>query len=801
MRKVLSLTVRIKLEFFPEKESNPFIHCWSSNKHVRVFHSRSNRLDPYCIIPLDGSGTDFTPKFALNVEVTEPFTGDIGDVIGIEVLANTLNEEKTMAVIRLGDSLFSMMGIFKSQEDIILKEKIILPDYSALENHPVCKGEISISIAVNTTSSKWQMSEYSANEVNGKFLEFMFDQLLRKEHAIVNAVRDKKIPVIEPSHREVASCHLWLWMTEEGPLPAISFWILKKERFEDSEYFSRTQKSFLSMLNAVLERHNTDMETFKFKMRSLLDNKSKYVNADHIEAVRLIGSLVTCFATSLPYISDIYHKKKKSGTGFVISKEMVELFSDAARLLCGDCEDLGKLCYRVCFCLQEALWTDEVLTLVKRVLLYYIPYGGLGTVTSRYLGEKESKANCPLIGSKEDENVEAGFHIWAYATPVKITLHCLEKTNSMKLPVIDYAPPLACEDDLPILLFEGTGLMDSLLKPVEDYYHNEVDKQSAQAALKSRLHTTEKIMDAFPILRGAHRESFQTATGKKGPFRLSPFYRRQTRAYTKWFIDRGIPIGGFLWILIENIDGKEVWKYGANMRDILYSGDPKSNAAMIAFPHYEKEEILGTRESMKRLVPAGTILYPQDDDWILIKQRIDERCASLNHRLGRNLATDNDAQSCKGTFFLFKEEHTSSGAMDSLLKSISESRDFMAKFALEIFTKEVINFRLTICIRESESHHQKQIRDSIHSESPNLEKFQSFGRAFGWDNISQTSTSSDPNLTGLVNDTLSLGFEHFLVFKNDQSGLYATPFDGSNKEKEKILHSEKRQTKDIIFEK
>ena len=93
----------------------------------------------------------------------------------------------------------------------------------------------------------------------------------------------------------------------------------------------------------------------------------------------------------------------------------------------GDCEDLANLIHMVYTRLKygnpdfkdpnqhhkrHGSWNDSCLQALQRVCYLYVGFGSLGTVTSRFLNEKESKSKVVVIGSEEDKQVEIGGHMW-----------------------------------------------------------------------------------------------------------------------------------------------------------------------------------------------------------------------------------------------------------------------------------------------------------------------------------------------------------------------------------------------------
>jgi hypothetical protein len=549
--------------------------------------------------------------------------------------------------------------------------------------------------------------------------------------------------------------------SNEFDVPAIFFWVEFKKREIQEEVL-------VNLTKTALERLQVSEEMFI----QIIDNQfnSNVIMDEFMIIPRILSEVFSMISTSLRYKSDETYVSKRrqyldddeeegeeqnqeeegesDNTNNLEKKIMVELFSDAYTYLSGDCEDLAHLSYDIYRRIrngneklkdeskpykQYGGWNSLLLDRLQHVTFLYINVGQLGIVTSRWLSENEENVNINsnnpeiehiIIDSEKDKNVEVGGHMYniAMSIPDFETFY----NRSLKSGETPFKYPRSYPkwaQSLPILVIEGTGLLDPYLKPESSYYQNEENRKKFLNLMKRKINVYTNIAKRTFRLKSSSLRLMQMQTKEELNCRLSKFYRQCISCTTDVLLQENYDIAKWFWVtdlklkkkyfIDNNMEFKNKLcgsndsgiRLGVNLYDIVYK---MPYISLIAVPSMSMNEILAAKSKLKHFMPRRDILIPSSDEVSRAKQLLEQRLSNFKNKLStiskrREEVMDKTDKFQEDIFaeetyldFIFRgeeifDEETQKEIYADLIR-FKEIYD--VKIYIEILTKEIYNVRL-----------------------------------------------------------------------------------------------------------
>ena len=281
---------------------------------------------------------------------------------------------------------------------------------------------------------------------------------------------------------------------------------------------------------------------------------------------KIIAEALCLFANACDYVSD---KSFESD---------VERFIDSFQCLSGDCEDLARV---ICYCCYILYFFDESKT-KKDTLFYWL----VKWMKLYVPGMTGGIANCPSLErdgfvSKENEI----YHIYCSLIPLKYFEQVTNKEN-IKGQYYEW------EDNLPLLILEGTNYSNALLNPIFHYTGKKIP------------HPTEsirkKIEKKYPSLAElsiqSQQEHYKVEHAHEIPENdFSGFYRRVLAfwSHNEKILDWSVGYG-------DQKKGNDENGYGVDFRDFVSKSEKISFIPSFIF---KKDEFKLTLESIRKELP------------------------------------------------------------------------------------------------------------------------------------------------------------------------------------------------------
>jgi hypothetical protein len=177
-------------------------------------------------------------------------------------------------------------------------------------------------------------------------------------------------------------------------------------------------------------------------------------------------------------------------------------------------------------------------------------------------------------------------------------------------------PRYRWERDLPVLVGEGTGYMDPLVKPVECYYKGNMDHPMAKNFV-DKLSVIKNIYLNTNLTKGhglqVKRPQLRIKDEGKHKYRMNTFYREVVYSFSSKWIREGYDFGEFIWA--TKLEKEGCFEYGVTMRDRLYS----NNDLVLIVSGKPTEEEWNVYMSLLKLVPP-----PENPTFATPSQKVDE---------------------------------------------------------------------------------------------------------------------------------------------------------------------------------
>jgi hypothetical protein len=689
-----------------DKELKPYLSWWTSaNKGLyKESNINYNKKDGISEERSNGS-------VMIDIRKKETSYYSYDDSVRVECISYAESSAYRLARIKSGCSYFlvreAVLAILdKGKYETELA--IILPT-TETKKGALVKGKLKLNVTVdesqrkNLTRIKFNKpTKYDLIVENKEYLEmigvayanrttlpFIWNDLDDQPFDLESqGISDFDFRGIEPN----IGLHVPLIKNEVFPIPIWSYWV-NPDPSEISE-----ESFMLRLLDLSLDRNGMKKGDFINAIKNQFNSKASKITPMFLRALLVIAITCTLVSNSLPYIADETFVKGK--------KKIIESFHSAFRMKDGDCEDLGGLACRIAVEIKigdprlrdpnfeytkHGSWADEGLREMQKVLFLYLVYGSLGSVTSAYLGQNDGKsAKLPIIiDSESDKNVKIGFHIWGFLHPLKFIEACIERTNpDNEMKMYPSMKRYSWENDLPVLTLEGTGQLMPLLRPYQDYFQTDIEKQNAVEYISDIIAMLKRI---FMIPKSFKKGSIERKQGLLKDVensRLSTFYREPTHMYTAEFILEGYNIAEFTWLTIGE-KGKRVW--GANMRHVVLQSN---NLGLLITPGYTEEEFKLVKSVQRHLPPQGKLALKISEQR---KKQMNDLLNTLRNKF--NITETSETTLRKGkTNIYFCYEHLLNVEFQNQLKKDMDTITEIKKIDIfcEIIEEEIINFRFEL---------------------------------------------------------------------------------------------------------
>lgn len=346
----------------------------------------------------------------------------------------------------------------------------------------------------------------------------------------------------KPTMNELSKVHFPFFVTEVSAVPGARYF---SNYAMESDY---DEKVYTDLMHISLERNHITVDDFLKYGESFISGKIPRSQIDStIEGVEYNTRLnemtsafveaCTILSTSVPYIGDYidFNEDRLRKTRFDMQKSHVstESCGDALATGADDCEGVARLITRCYTGFRDIKHSEDnkVLQVAKAIANHYICMGVLGSVTARNLSESETQKDSSngrdhehdddeeeddgdesfnvegmtIINSPEDMKSGVGAHMWTMFFPKRHALQLLGRTWQNPREKIHWTDNTE-EDDypvwnerLPVLIGEGTGMLNPRLAPVSAYFDSIPMKREAINASVKQADAMMRIMSGIAV--------------------------------------------------------------------------------------------------------------------------------------------------------------------------------------------------------------------------------------------------------------------------------------------------------------
>ena len=597
----LSFVYNGRLAGFPY-ETKPSIFWWTST--IR----NAKKGTAWIKITWSDEKGQVSSKLNVTIKIDNKSPLRFDDCIWAECIVLSPNEENRYCGQRAGIGGLFIKDIFNNikksghTKKHAEKMELRLPTFIS-ENREYLKGRLDIEIdeknirKIMDLRFEEEQSEYEiTNEnmdkigqilgMNVKSTYFPFSDEAKNEGLYFSAVDER-----------IEGIHAPYWVNNLT-VPGLFYWI----NYCDSE----PDEKFVSNLARIaLDRNEISEDDFIDIVERQL-GESKIYHKNFNKCISAVGTMLTIPSTSLYYKSDeTYVSNDSDSMSSKMKKKAIESFNDPLQLLSGDCEDVSNLIHKISRMLEFGKWTDRLLIFMKEIMRIYVTVGTLGSVTAPKIGDERRGERPLLINSEEDLKSDIGAHMWCEMIPVKRFERWMNRMNKGH-PFHTYDDERnEWEDELPVMILEGTGLIKPFLRPFSEY-HEEEAKIQAEEFHRSVLRANECLFKFSKYLSAGQNERIPDMVKDIEDARVSFFYRQQTELFTDKFMNEQWQFGHFMSTYLSPriqekkrshkggipirdpiSDRPDKPQWGVNVRDILKDAP---NIGLVTFPVFFKEE-------------------------------------------------------------------------------------------------------------------------------------------------------------------------------------------------------------------
>jgi len=392
---------------------------------------------------------------------------------------------------------------------------------------------------------------------------------------------------IEPFSDKNRRVHAPAWNGPSGWKPGYTYFVTPGRRAPVVN--AATEGHMMTLFNAILARHNMSQRAFVRTVSVQLGRADDTYDDAFTACCDIVGEALCAAAVSMPYIGDSINTASRVRTnagGRLLFAEPtthgVESFDWAQLRGGGDCEDFARLIHAYRCAVQDGEWTEPLLKAARGVLNCYIGVGILASVLGAQLSDAKSRSEPYVVGTPRDESVQIGAHMYYQLVPEHKFLAMVKRVNRdldlarMRNPL---APTASWREKMPHLVLEGTGMLQTLQRPLVSYV-TDPDPAAKEAVLRreadlARLEThlgrealgqfRGRTLSIMALVQRIRRQKQQRRTPNA---RVGFFYRDSTHAFTDDFLRRGYSVAEFTWV---NVGQPDLVPADA---DGLYADDP-----------------------------------------------------------------------------------------------------------------------------------------------------------------------------------------------------------------------------------
>lgn len=436
------------------------------------------------------------------------------------------------------------------------------------------------------------------------------------------SIPGRKEPRYAATNDDISKLLLFAYGSQQGNIPVIGFWshdpytrtYLSKEQ-RDLElkiygYNADTERYMRAQLQAALNRHGLDEETYEATVNEQLQRKDDNLSGLFLTCLQATINVGTFISNCVYYAADMRAVRVKFGDKLM----MLESFDTGALggvSVRSDCEDSQNVASTVCRILKSGRWDlknrweSSALECARRLLgqLTFLNVGAL--VTSAFVGsdgekiKKRDLKDLPKIGSKEDEATENGGHCHGIASSNANALKYIGDSKVSALPEWQLKQPS--------LVLEGTGPVEPFVLPADEVYAKHPIQLAKAKARREFLDSFMKSLKENTSIVGVMKPEgrpfyFSEPTHTR---RVSTFYKiiGQATSMDMYASDCGKSQLAFC--------NKKTDKWGLNISEFLrdsMSGTAETNFKFV-FPYEGKEEywktkVLPLMESLQNQMPV-----------------------------------------------------------------------------------------------------------------------------------------------------------------------------------------------------
>lgn len=385
--------------------------------------------------------------------------------------------------------------------------------------------------------------------------------------------------------------HAPAWNGPTGFRPGYMYFVHPKARVSrtiDADLVSHMRY----VLKAALWRAARTEEWFLRVVEAQLARKDDQYDDDFTLCCDVLGEAFCAAATSLPYIGDTVNSARRSTGGALsgVFVHPVESFDFACVRGGGDCEDLARLIHAYRCALADGEWDDPLCAAASQVTKLYAGFGVLTSVLGAQLSDAH-RGDPYVLGTRRDDDVKVGAHMYYQMIPlgkVAILIRRVQPDADLDALIGEpLAEMAAWRDKMPHLVLEGTGMLQTLQRPLASYpvsmktkaqWRDWAAKQDAAEHLFVRKAVAPWNGCVIPLLNVlAQTVRRQRKLDRLPNARVGGFYRDVVHLYTDDFMKRGFNTAEFL---------------------VVNLGEPE-RVPVDAAPDYSDDTMLQTQEAVQ----------------------------------------------------------------------------------------------------------------------------------------------------------------------------------------------------------
>jgi len=564
-------------------ETSPTLLVWTSFEGAK-------QLKAYPIKHVDKRTR--SERITVKMPLPPPGKERADDAVWFEAYAETANERGQQVSNRVGSAVIFMYELLDMTEPAELS--LAYFNFWNQDGSRRVKGSLLLEKASTGRYNK-------PDAATDPFL-FLPAQNTFLQSTMENAIRMSVWPftdmaaaageAIDPFSENNRRVHAPAWNSPTGWKPGYTYFVTPGRRAP--VVTEQTEDYFVSLIRAILARHNTSEAEFRRVVDTQLAQTDDTYDDRFTECCDIVGEALCAASVSLPYIGDsvdtaarITAGKNGMMSGREPSKHGVESFDWAQYRGGGDCEDFARMIHAYRCALQDGEWSSGLLLSAQGLLNCYVGVGILSSVLGAKVSDEVVRNKPFIVGTKRDDDVSIGAHMYYQLIPENKFLAMVKRINRdvdlarMRNPE---APVGSWTEKMPHLVLEGTGMLRTLQRPLISYVTN------GGLKAKEKILEREKgfdLLDAYfnrravgtfrghrePIGRLAQRVRRQRQHTRVPNARVGFFYRDATHAFTDDFLRRGYCVAEFTWVTIDEPD------LVPETADEMYSDDPMLSPA------------------------------------------------------------------------------------------------------------------------------------------------------------------------------------------------------------------------------